>query len=292
MNTGQLESFIQVAENLNFARAAEILNITQSAVSRQIHSLEEELGTKLLHRTTRTVTLTPAGITFLEDAKHVMGRLHLAAARIQNHQTSNIQVLSIGCGNEADLDLVGKVMRLCREQLPEIHPFLRVIPHRSILNLLYQGELDILFGFKDDIPTKEDIIYRELAKIPLCCVLPANHPLTSQDSLSEEALYTEHIICCNSYSIPSRAAEMQNRISQHVLPDATYICENMQVLLTLVRSGYGCSVLPEISFIGSDVKCVPLKNHSPLSYGLFYKAGTMSPLLKHFISIVKKVVPK
>ena len=62
MNTDQLNSFIQVAENLNFARAAEILKITQSAVSRQIHALEDELETKLLHRTTRTVTLTPAGI--------------------------------------------------------------------------------------------------------------------------------------------------------------------------------------------------------------------------------------
>lgn len=72
MNTQQLESFIQVAENLNFARAAEVLQITQSAVSRQIHSLEDELGTKLLHRSTRTVTLTPAGLSFLEDAKQVM----------------------------------------------------------------------------------------------------------------------------------------------------------------------------------------------------------------------------
>ena len=55
MNTQQLKTFVQVAENLNFARAAESLNITQSAVSRQIHALEEELDTKLLHRTTRTV---------------------------------------------------------------------------------------------------------------------------------------------------------------------------------------------------------------------------------------------
>ena len=52
MNTQQLESFIQVAENLNFARAAEILNVTQSAVSRQIQGLEEELNTKLFYRTT------------------------------------------------------------------------------------------------------------------------------------------------------------------------------------------------------------------------------------------------
>ena len=92
MNTDQLKSFIQVAENLNFARAAEILKITQSAVSRQIHSLEDELGAKLLHRTTRTVTLTPAGISFLEDAKNIMGRLKIAEQKLQRHQLSLIHI--------------------------------------------------------------------------------------------------------------------------------------------------------------------------------------------------------
>ena len=61
MNTQQLECFIQVAENLNFARAARNLHITQPAVSRQIHALESELGARLFDRTTRTVSLTPIG---------------------------------------------------------------------------------------------------------------------------------------------------------------------------------------------------------------------------------------
>ena len=58
---------LAVAENLNFARAAEVLKITTSAVSRQIRALEDESDTRLLHRSTRTVTLTPAGIVFLND---------------------------------------------------------------------------------------------------------------------------------------------------------------------------------------------------------------------------------
>ena len=82
MTTDQLESFIQVAEHLNFARAAEVLQISQSAVSRQIHALEDELGSKLLYRTTRTVTLTPAGITFLEDAHYIMVRLKNATRKL------------------------------------------------------------------------------------------------------------------------------------------------------------------------------------------------------------------
>ena len=286
MNTDQLKSFIQVAENLNFARAAEILKITQSAVSRQIHSLEDELGTKLLHRTTRTVTLTPAGISFLEDAKNIMGRLKVAEQKIQRHQSTNIQVLTIGCQNEANLDLLCKVLISCKQQIPELYPFLKVIPHRSILNLFYQDELDLLFGFQDDIPIKNDTVYKELFQIPLCCIVPASHPWAERPELAKEELYLENIVVCNSYAIPARVAEMQNQISQHILPESTYVCENMQVLLTLVRAGYGCSVLPLMNFVNTDIRGIPLKDSKPLSYGIFFKKSSQSPLLKKFISIV------
>ncbi|MDE7273795.1 MAG: LysR family transcriptional regulator [Lachnospiraceae bacterium] len=286
MNTDQLKSFIQVAENLNFARAAELLKITQSAVSRQIHSLEDELGTKLLHRTTRTVTLTPAGISFLEDAKHVMGRLNVARQKIQRRQSTNIQVLTIGCQNEANLDLLCKILKSCREQMPQLYPFLKVIPHRSILNLFYQDELDLLFGFRDDIPIKNDTIYKELFQIPLCCIIPAAHPYTSRSELAKEELYLENMVVCNSYAIPSRVAEMQNQISQRIPPESTCMCENLQVLLTLVRAGYGCSVLPQMNFINSDICAIPLKDSAPLSYGIYYKKSSQNPLLKNFISIV------
>ena len=286
MNTDQLKSFIQVAENLNFARAAEILKITQSAVSRQIHSLENELGTKLLHRTTRTVTLTPAGISFLEDAKNVMGRLKVAEQKIQRHQSTNIQVLIIGCQNEANLDLLCKVLISCKQQIPELYPFLKVIPHRSILNLFYQDELDLLFGFQEDIPIKNDTVYKELFQIPLCCIVPASHPYAERPELAKEELYLENIVVCNSYAIPARVAEMQNQISQHIPPESTYMCENLQVLLTLVRAGYGCSVLPLMNFVNTDIRGIPLKDGEPLSYGIFFKKSSQSPLLKKFISIV------
>lgn len=289
MNTQQLESFIQVAENLNFARAAEVLQITQSAVSRQIHSLEDELGTKLLHRSTRTVTLTPAGISFLEDAKQVMGRLRIATAKIQNHMESDIQILSIGCSSEADLDLLSKILKVCREQIPELHPFLRVIPHRSILNLFYHGELDVLFGFRDDIPARDGMVYKELARVPLCCVLPVSHPYAQDTEIDEPELYSQNIITCHSYAIPSQAAGLQNQIAEHLPPESVYICENLQVILSLVRSGYGFSVLPETNFPVPEICYVPIRGSSPLSYGIFYKKGSLSPFLKKFLSIVDRV---
>lgn len=290
MNTAQLESFIQVAENLNFARAAENLNITQSAVSRQIHSLEEELGTKLLQRTTRTVMLTPAGLSFLEDAKNVMGRLKIAAEKIQRNNASNVQVLSIGCGNDADLNLLCRALKPCKAQLPKLHPFIRVIPHRAILNLFYQNEIDLLFGFKDDIPIKEGTTYRELFKIPVCCAVSNEHPYAQKNEISEQELYSENIITCNSYTIPSKAVAIQNQISQHILPECTYICENLQVLLTLVKVGYGCSILPMMNYMNTEISYIPLKDAGLLSYGLFYKNSSLNGILKDFITIINDTI--
>lgn len=72
MNTTQLRCFLSVAEYLSFARAAEQLNMTQPAITHQISSLEKELDTKLFVRTTRSVTLTGAGQTFLNDANNII----------------------------------------------------------------------------------------------------------------------------------------------------------------------------------------------------------------------------
>lgn len=201
------------------------------------------MGTKLLHRTTRTVTLTPSGISFLEDAKNIMGRLKIAQQKIQRHQNTNIQVLTIGCQNEANLDLLCTILKSCRKQ------------------------------------------------IPLCCIVPAAHPYAANPRLAKEELYSENIVICNSYVIPSKVAEIQNQISQHISPESTYICESLQVLLTLIRAGYGCSVLPQMNFISPDICAVPLEDSEPLSYGVFFKKSSPNPLLKKFVSIVTSTSP-
>ena len=286
MNTQQLESFVQVAENLNFARAAEVLNITQSAVSRQINSLEDELGTKLFHRSTRTVALTPAGISFLDDAKEILKRLQIAAHKIQNHSQSNIQIISIGCSNESNLITLSKTLSQCRLQMPELYPFVRVIPYRSILNLFIHGEIDILFGFKDDIPVRDGVIYRELTEIPICCVVPVGHPYAQKNEVNEKELLSENIIICNSYEIPSKAADIQNRLANKFLPDSAYYCENLQVMLSLVKAGYGFAILPDKASIDSELAFIPLSGYEPISYGTFHKNTSKNSLIKKFISIV------
>lgn len=289
MNIQQLESFIRVAETLNFARAAELLNVTQSAVSRQIHSLEEELNTKLFFRTTRTVTLTPEGTIFLEYAKRILGQLKMATAKIRHHSNEHTQVLPIGCEGETDLAFLGGILQACREEIPAFHPFLKIIPHRSLWNLFYQGELEVLFGFQESLPDKSQMRFTELRKVPLCCVLPAGHPLARNRQIGEEELLAQPLVLCDSYNLPARVVELQHRVAQRILPENLHICESPQVILTLVQAGYGFSILPAPAVPDPTLAFLPLKDTAPLPYGMIYTQNATNPLLRQFLEIAIRV---
>ncbi len=286
MNTQQLESFIQVAENLNFARAAEALNVTTSAVSRQISSLEEELNTKLLHRTTKSVHLTPSGIIFYNDAKEILAKLQLTTQKIKHRAEANIQLVSIGYTDKADTSLIVPLLQQCREQLPNLRPLLHIALPRLLLNMLIHDEIDVLFSFKDDIPMRENFIYYELAQIPICCVLSTGHPLSQREILTETELLSENIVICNSRELPLQVASAQNLLSNQFMPDSIYYCENRQSMLTLIKSGYGVGIAPKMPSADTALAYVPLSQAQSISYGIFYKSGFKNPALKKFLSLL------
>ena len=83
MELRHLRYFVQVAEELNFSRAAIRLRIAQPALSRQIKDLEEELGVLLLQRTSSKVSLTDAGKVLLGDAKKILGQVEETVRRVR-----------------------------------------------------------------------------------------------------------------------------------------------------------------------------------------------------------------
>ena len=102
MNTFQLSCFLEVADMLNFARAAERLHVTQPAVTQQIRSLENELNVRLFNRTTRSVKLTEEGLVFLHDARHIVAISERAKKRFENPYGREVRTLS-GCHSFAQL---------------------------------------------------------------------------------------------------------------------------------------------------------------------------------------------
>ena len=114
MNTVQLECFLEVANCLNFSRAAEHLRITQPAVSHQIQTLENELGVPLFHRTSKSVRLTQEGFQFLDYAGEMLKLFLLSKARIKASQQNFSRRLVIGCRNTSELRFLAPAL----QQLP------------------------------------------------------------------------------------------------------------------------------------------------------------------------------
>lgn len=164
MNTFQLTCFVTVSQTLNFARAAEELNVTQPAITHQIRSLETELDTKLFHRTTKGVNLTTDGFLFLDDARKMLAISDRAKAKIINHKQQSEQILTIGSCNYACLLLLPDILRIMKTEYPNIHPQLQIVP-TSMSNLLLEDEqIDVLLGFPEIISYKFNGKYKEIKK--------------------------------------------------------------------------------------------------------------------------------
>ena len=95
MNLQQLEYFLAVAKLLNFTRVAEKYFISQTAVTQQIKSLEEQLGVKLFNRTKRKVELTPAGTVFIEEAQAIINRTKEAITKTQAAATGFLEISTL-----------------------------------------------------------------------------------------------------------------------------------------------------------------------------------------------------
>ena len=110
MNMQQLECFTTLAKPLNYAKTAEQLSLSQPAVSRQIQSLETELNAKLFNRTTRSVSLTPVGFQFLDDAQQMLSLYYHSLEWISTFHKQKRTVLRIGYADSHANCLISKIL--------------------------------------------------------------------------------------------------------------------------------------------------------------------------------------
>ena len=104
------------------------MNRTQPAVTRQIHSLEGELGTRLFKRTTRSVELTESGLIFLNDARSMLNISHKAIRRFQDKVTDVKRELVIGCHAHREIFFLTRALEAFHKTFPDVVPVIRTVP--------------------------------------------------------------------------------------------------------------------------------------------------------------------
>lgn len=283
MNIDNLKCFILVAENLSFARAAEALYISQPAVTKQINSLEQELGVTLF---TRHVELTPAGMSFYKDAKDIVLKSQMAINRVQRQNTTS-DSLRIGLSNPIALFYLAPILQKLHADYPDIRPNIEVPGYKTALNLFLENKLDLLFYFKENMPQKAEINFIELEKDSLSCLMPANHIFASKDSIAIDELADVPIIACNPLNAPLSTASFQQQLLEKRPVDKVLYCDNIEVAHCMVSAGLGIAIIPSILILKSpDFVSVPLADEAPLSFGIFYHKRSKNTAIDTFLKII------
>ena len=121
MNLNQLRYFVAVAEHQNFTKAATQHYISQTAITQQVHALEESLRVKLVDRNTRPITLTPAGQVFLMEARAILERMGQAVERTREAATGPVGTLRIGYTKGYEYSDFSQKLRNFHQAFPNVH---------------------------------------------------------------------------------------------------------------------------------------------------------------------------
>lgn len=290
MNTMQLECFIEVAENLNFARAAGKLHISQPSVTHQINSLEEELDIKLFKRTTRSVSLTSAGLAFYPDARNMLDTMRLARRKLHNDSLLNVIPIGIGCHGSSDLILISKILQKLNTAHRNMHPTIKTIPFQSLTNMLRDESIDILFSYDDNLKKDSEFKFTNLMEASVNVIMPEGSHLAYRKFLTEADLSTERLIALNPNHISGRLLDVQRKIFVNMEPSDILFADSAEICCCLVNAGLGITLMPSLPFMKYEgLVQIPFEPEITINYGLYCKKNAAETPIKEFISAAKEI---
>jgi DNA-binding transcriptional LysR family regulator len=175
----QVRSFVAVAEELHFGRAAERLQMTQPPLSRQIQKLEKSVGAQLLERDNRRVELTGAGAAFLDEAYRLLNLVEGAGDLARRVDAGAAGVVRLGFTAVSAISILGPLLRRLTAALPDVEVLLSERVTQAQVDGIRRGELDIGLARPpfDTSLLSSQVVLRE----PLMAVVPTGHPLAGLD---------------------------------------------------------------------------------------------------------------
>ncbi|MEF2248485.1 MULTISPECIES: LysR family transcriptional regulator [unclassified Paenibacillus] len=281
MELRQLHYFVKVAQKEHVTQAAEELHVAQSAVSRQIHQLEEELGVKLFVQKGRNVQLTPVGHLFLKRAEVILADLEKAVVEIHEFLDPERGEIRLGFPHSLGISLIPQVVAAFRKLYPNVRFRFRQGMYPSLIRDLVQGDIDL--AFISPFPKEHEQVSGEVVlSEQLFAILPPNHPLAAEESIALSQLSEEtFVLFSEGYSL--RPIVMDACKQAGFTPKIGFEGEETDTIRGLVAAGMGVSLLPEMAlhYTGplQAVK-VPL-SHPEVSrtIGLIHRTNEKLPLV-------------
>ncbi|MGY2746840.1 LysR substrate-binding domain-containing protein [Arthrobacter sp. UYCu723] len=288
MELRHLRYFVAVAELLHFGQAAERLHMAQPPLSQQIRALEAEIGVELLARTTRNVSLTPAGAVFYDDALRILKSVDEAVDRVKRFGDGQLGGLRVGFTGSASYRQLPEFVRIVKAEMPgvslDIHTEM-LTPEQE--EALANSELDVAFLRP---PTRTPgISSRLVGREPLVLIVSAQHRLSRRESVSMAELRDEGFIM-----YPAGSGSVVNDAVVHACLKAGFVVRSeheatkTSTVLSLVAGGLGVALVPDSvrSFRLDGVAFVAVDDAPMIDLALAWRENDPLPLLARLLEVL------
>jgi len=243
MELRHLKSFVTLAQELNFSRAAEQLHIVQPALSAQIRSLESELGVQLFTRDRRSVSLTEVGRLFLPHALATLDQADAALRVALRAEEGDIGELRIGFVSSVIPEILPNVIRKLRARYPRLQLTFRDMSTPNQIDALQDGRID--FGFLR-LPVNQAGLHIEtILEEPFVVVLPEDHPLAGQEAVPLRSLKGEPMLSLSRRAAPGYSDALLGALSAGgLVPNIVQEFDELSTMAGLVASHLGLTIVP------------------------------------------------
>lgn len=289
----QLVSFVAVAEELHYGRAAERLSMTQPPLSRRIQLLERELGVELFDRTHRTVRLTPAGRVFLADARKILHLSQEATLYARRAKQGEVGVVTLGFTATTAYSYLERILAAANSELPNVALMLREMVTSAQVESLLAGGIDL--GLIRPPVSGADIVTLPLWREPLLAALPVSHPLARRKKNPAVRDFDGEPFIMYS---PSEARYFHDVLvgvfrAAHVLPVYEQYSSQVHTILALVKAELGLALVPAaaaaLRFEGVVLRPVDGIEGRPVELELMWRRGNDNPALGALLTVIGAV---
>ena len=240
-----MQYFVHVAKRQHVTKAAEELHVAQSAVSRQIHRLEEELGVRLFMQKGRNVQLTPVGQLFLRRAESILQDLDRAVSEIHEFMDPEFGEIRLGFPHSLGIHLIPQVIAAFRVRHPNVKFRFRQGMFASLIRDVIEAEVDL--AFISPLPDKNERVCGEIVLTEnLYAILPTSHPLAGEQEIELSQLKDDtFVLFRDGYSL--RPIVWDACRAAGFVPRIGFEGEETDTIRGLVAAGMGVSLLPEMA---------------------------------------------
>ena len=286
MDLRQLEIIRAIADTGSFTAAGEKLHVSQSAISRQILLLEDELGEPVFHRIGRRIRITPAGESLLQLSHRVFQDLQETVSTISEKRDSLSGTLRLVGGMTVCLYVFPTLLAEVRRVHPHLDLKVTVGSAERSIAMLRSGAGDL--GMITLPVEATDLVSVPVLQEELLLITYPAHPLAKKKSISPADLDKQDFVLFETGSITRRLVE-QFFAREGVNPDVIMETENVEIIKAMVRSGLGISIIPSQA-AASDVKAGQLFRSRIAGHSLVRQTGWLYPKMSRLPRTVSEVI--